>query len=147
MKKFEKKTKTGVANTDEGHCIVTETFDTNLNLVVIRLVRERKKSHNSILFWLNLLFWYLLCTVVLVPFLFICVQGSTPYRLAFCAPMLKIQKYCSDSLTMQHIIQFAIFLVLATAHLTSAAVSTVSCIIDKQLTILCTCTCLYLLAS
>ena len=32
--------------TDEGHRIVTETFDTNLNLVVIRLVRERNKSHN-----------------------------------------------------------------------------------------------------
>ena len=34
--------------TDEGHCIVTETFDTNLNLVVIRLVRERNKSHMDI---------------------------------------------------------------------------------------------------
>ena len=31
--------------TDKDHSIVTETFDTNLNLVVIRLVRERKKSH------------------------------------------------------------------------------------------------------
>ena len=26
---------------------MTETFDTNLNLVVIQLVREQKKSHNS----------------------------------------------------------------------------------------------------
>ena len=37
--------------TDEGHCIVTETFDTNLNLVVIRLVRERNKSHIEKLIW------------------------------------------------------------------------------------------------
>ena len=34
--------------TDEGHCIVTETFDTNLNLLVIQLVREWKKSHMDI---------------------------------------------------------------------------------------------------
>ena len=34
--------------TDEGHCIVTEMFDTNLNLVVIQLVRERKKSYMDI---------------------------------------------------------------------------------------------------
>ena len=30
------------------HCIVTETFDTNLNLIVVRLVWEQKKSHMDI---------------------------------------------------------------------------------------------------
>ena len=34
--------------TDKDHCIVTETFDTNLNLVVIQWVRDQKKSHINI---------------------------------------------------------------------------------------------------
>ena len=50
MKKFEKKKKTGVANTDEGHCIVTETFDTNLNLVVRNSVGARVKEISQLIF-------------------------------------------------------------------------------------------------